>query len=119
MTCKTCELVLPEARLDTIKGHLEGAKSVKNIWIERALQLLIKDKLEKNYFLSHVSIQPDPTDPAALIALLPLFPEKAATLAMIKHLSAIKARFTLIFDHFYMQVLVLISGQKKHWRTFF
>ena len=33
-------------------------------------------------------------------------------------LSAIKARLTLIFDHFYMQVLVLITGQKKHWRTF-
>ena len=33
-------------------------------------------------------------------------------------LSAIKARFTLIFDHFYMQVLVLITGQKKHKRTF-
>ena len=32
-------------------------------------------------------------------------------------LSAIKARLTLIFDHFYMQVLVLITGQKKHWRT--
>ena len=38
--------------------------------------------------------------------------------APTKLLSAIKARLTLIFDHFYMQVLVLITGQKKHWRTF-
>ena len=33
-------------------------------------------------------------------------------------LSAIKARLGLIFDHFYMQVLVLITGQKRHERTF-
>ena len=35
-----------------------------------------------------------------------------------RQLSAIKARLTLIFDHFYMQVLVLITGQKRHKRTF-
>ena len=36
----------------------------------------------------------------------------------VRELSAIKARLTLIFDHFYMQVLVIITGQKRHKRTF-
>ena len=53
------------------------------------MQLLIKDKLEHHDYLSwaafHASTQPDSVDPIALIALLPLFSEKAATITMIKH----------------------------------
>ena len=98
VTSKTSELVLPEARLAEIEGNLKEAKNEEVKWIEQALQLLFKDKLGNNDFLSwaafHVSIQPDPTDPAALIALLPLIPEKAATLATVKHGMDIQKKIT-------------------------
>ena len=49
----------------------------------------IQEKLEKNDFIPwaafHASTEPEPTDPPALITLLPLFHEKAATIPMVKH----------------------------------
>lgn len=69
--------------------HLEQAKADEVKWTERAHRLLIKEKLEKDDFISwaafHASTEPEPANPPALIALLQLFPEKAATISMVKH----------------------------------
>lgn len=44
----------------------------------------------------HASLQSNPVNPSALVALLPLFYEKAATLAMIKHGMHVQKKIT---DH--------------------
>ena len=89
VTCKINNLSVPETSLTDVQGHLEQAKDDEVKWTERALRLLIKDKLEKDDFISwaafHASTEPEPTNPPALNALLPLFPEKAATITMVKH----------------------------------
>ena len=58
-------------------------------WIENAVQLLAKNKFENGDNISwaafHAAAQTDPVNPISVIALLPLFPEKSATIAMIKH----------------------------------
>ena len=58
-------------------------------WTDHAMQMLRKDKVATGDYLSwatiHASVQPDPVNPNALIHFLPLLPEKAATIAMIKH----------------------------------
>ncbi len=81
-----------------VQGHLKRAKSVEDKWIEYSLNFLTKEKLEKGDFLSwaafHASAQPDPTNPAAVIGLLPLFSDKAATIAMVKHGMDIQRKIT-------------------------
>ena len=60
-----------------------------------------------------------PQDLSVFATSLPRLPfELDVMIVRKKGLSAIKARLGLIFDHFYMQVLVLITGQKRHKRTF-
>ena len=89
VTTKINDLALPQAKNTEIQGHLDRAKTEEVKWTEHAMQLLIKDKLEHHDYLSwaafHASTQPDSVYPIALIALLPLFSEKAATITMIKH----------------------------------
>ena len=89
VTNKISELALSQVRCTEIEGHLARAKTEELKWTEHAIQLLSKDEIETGDYLSwaafHASVQPHPMDPIALISLLPLLPEKAATIAMIKH----------------------------------
>ena len=89
VTCKVNELMLPLAKCSDFNSHLEEAKVQETKWIENAVQLLAKNKLEDGNNVSwaafHAAAQTDPVNPISVIALLPLFPEKSATIAMIKH----------------------------------
>ncbi len=68
---------------------LDEAKSKEQKWIEHALAVFEKGEITSEDALAwaayHASQQPLTEDPPALCALLPLFYEKAATPAMIKH----------------------------------
>ena len=79
----------PLAKCSDFNGHLEEAKAEEMKWIENAVQLLAKNKFEDGDSVSwaafHAATQSDPVDPISVIALLPLFPEKSATIAMVKH----------------------------------
>ena len=99
VTTKTNNLSLPPVvRHTEIQGHLDRAKMEEVKWMEHAMQLLMKDKIEIDDYISwaafHASTQPESIDPNALIALLPLFSEKAATIAMIKHGMDILSKIT-------------------------
>ncbi|KAG1695324.1 hypothetical protein GQR58_006635 [Nymphon striatum] len=96
--CKISQLTVPEATITEIEGNLEGAKTEEVGCTQRAIELLTKEQLEKedeiNWAAFHASKQPQPIDPAALTSLLPLFYEKAATLAMVKHGMDIQRQIT-------------------------
>ena len=84
-----------------LKDYIDKAKKEEELtWIEHGMQLLQKDTLKRVDYISwaafHASLQNNPVNPSALIALLPLFYEKAATLAMIKHGMDIHKKIT---DH--------------------
>lgn len=71
-----------------IQGHLDEAKTKELEWINHAIQLLEKERLVKDYIswsTFHASLQNHLDNPSAITTLLPLFYEKAATIAMIKH----------------------------------
>ena len=78
-----CEIVAAE-------GHLVRAQEKERHWVEHAIQLMEKEILDKGDILSwsayHASLlnASDDVQPA-LTQLLPLFHEKAATAAMVKH----------------------------------
>lgn len=93
VACQTDTLNVPEAGVgELFKGHLDNARK------EHSMHLLMKSSLEKVDYISwaafHASFQSNPVDPSAVIALLPLFYEKAATLAMVKHGMDIQKRIT-------------------------
>ena len=50
---------------------------------------MAKDKLEVDDYVSwaalHAENQPNPVDPISVVVLLPLFSEKSATIALVKH----------------------------------
>ena len=77
---------------------LKPPKKRTGAWIEHAIQLMQKDELQNSDSISwaayFASRQPETTDPAALISLLPLFNEKAATFAMVKHGMDIQRQIT-------------------------
>ena len=70
-------------------SFLIEAKCKEKKWVEHALALLDKGELNRGDYIGwaayHASQQPSTNDPRCLCALLPLFFEKAATFAMIKH----------------------------------
>ena len=74
---------------ELLSSCLNEAQSKEKKWIEHALTLVEKDDLSSNDALVwaafHAQQQPIIEDPPALCALLPLFYEKSATPAMIKH----------------------------------
>ena len=98
VACNIEGLAVPKARTMQSIANIEGAKALEEMWIEEAIQLLDKDNLEKDDCIAwstfHSSLQPEPMDPVAIIALLPLFYEKAATLAMVKHGMEIQKQIT-------------------------
>ena len=89
VTCKVSETVVPQIQYTETKGHLENAKAEEVKWTKHATALLAKDKLEVDDYVSwaafHAENQPNPVDPISVVALLPLFSEKSATIAMVKH----------------------------------
>ena len=89
VACKTAELSIPESTTTETVCNLQLAREEEMKWTEHASQLLTKENLEKEDYISwagfHASRQLLQTDPAALSVVLPLFPEKAATFAMVKH----------------------------------
>ena len=80
----------PPNAITHIAGHLQGAKSQEKCWLEHAVEVMKRDTLEKGDTIAwasyHASNQIIPDDPhLALTQLMPLFYEKAATAAMVKH----------------------------------
>ena len=91
VACKIENLSLPDVNLVEVHSYLELAKVEETKWTEKAQRFLIKDKLNKDDFISwaafHASTQSEPVDPPALTALLPLFSEKAATIECFRHVT--------------------------------
>ena len=83
------ETVVPQIQYTETKSHLENAKAEEVKWTKHATALLAKDKLEVDDYVSwaafHAENQPNPVDSISVVALLPLFSEKSATIAMVKH----------------------------------
>ena len=72
------------------ESSLDSAKEEEYSWVNHALPLLKKEeKCSTEHPIAwaayHASLQPTFEEPPAKCALLPLFYEKSATLAMIKH----------------------------------
>ena len=89
---KVTDVSVPQVSNPTVPqlGQLERAQRKEKIWIERARKLLKKNELGKGDTIAwsafHASLQDELADPlTCLTQLLPLFYEKAATAAMIKH----------------------------------
>ena len=111
VTCRVNKLSVPEASLKEVSGRLEDAIKIKDEWTKCGIYLLNKNKLEYDDRLSwatyHACHQPDPTDPAALNTLLPLFNDKAATFAIVKHRMGIVQRITAHLNPGQMSVISL------------
>ena len=83
---------MPEVTNPTVKieGNLNKAMAQEKRWLDRAMMLMEKKEVEENDNIAwsayHAS-QEDPSDTVfpALTQLMPLFYEKAASAAMIKH----------------------------------
>ena len=75
---------------EAVKGNLSGAQAQEKCWLEHAIKLMEKEQVDDDDKIAwsayHASLQSlsDNVLPA-LTQLLPLFYEKAATAAMIKH----------------------------------
>lgn len=82
VSCKTDQLTVSECACDS----LEAGKTDKAKWVEHGMQSLMKDEFVKEeYIIIMGCFSCFSISPPAIIALLPLFYEKAATIAMIKH----------------------------------
>ena len=97
-------------------GNLEPAKAKENCWIEHALPLLYLNKL-KDHALSwaayHASVQPNPS---AIIALLPLFLEKADSPAMVKRGLDLVKGITDFLNQVKFQCLYVIARSSSYVR---
>lgn len=86
---KTTAVDVPECEVFPVQSNLEDAVSKEDSWVKYALPLLEKAELTRVDFIAwaayHSSMQPPVEDLPANCALLPLFHEKSATPAMIKH----------------------------------
>lgn len=96
VSCKIESLGVSEY---TCAQGLSSGKADEAGWVEHGMQLLAKEKLGSEDYVSwaafHASaVASDDIDPPALIALLPLFYEKAATLSMVKHGMDIQRQIT-------------------------
>ncbi len=68
---------------------MEVEKATETQWIQHSIELIRKDMLGKDEYISwgafHASLTTNPTNLPSLNTLLSLFSEKAATVAMVKH----------------------------------
>lgn len=90
VACNTDVIQVAEtAAVPDTTDLLSREKETEKQWLDEKIPLLAKDKLENGDMLSwaahHADRQPDTTDPPGISALMPLFYEKAATMAMVKH----------------------------------
>ena len=85
---KTTAVMVPQCDVFPVESCLEEATAKEQSWVQHALPLL-ETELATGDIIAwaayHASMQPVVEDPPALCALLPLFYEKSATPAMIKH----------------------------------
>ena len=73
-----------------ISGHLDKARDKENKWLEHVILLMGKEELVRGDAVAwptyHASCEESPVDlQPAITQLLPLFSEKAAAAAMVKH----------------------------------
>lgn len=98
VSAATSQLSVPATTMADQADHLEEAKNEEDAWIARGIQLLSQDELQKGDYITwaafHASLESVPEDPPAITALLPLFQDKAATLAMVKHGMDIQRKVT-------------------------
>lgn len=92
VSLRVCTIEVPKTSMfKSVLGKIEDAVTTENLWIESTLQLIQKDKLEKGDSVAwsayHAAHQTKPlfNEEPALVQLLPLFYEKASSVAMIKH----------------------------------
>uniref|UniRef100_UPI00358E5A52 uncharacterized protein n=1 Tax=Myxine glutinosa TaxID=7769 RepID=UPI00358E5A52 len=89
VSLKTTDVAVPQNNVQPIKSVLPDARCDEYGWIEHGLQLVNDTELSKDNSLTwsayHASKQEVTVEPSAVCALLPLFYEKSATPAMIKH----------------------------------
>ena len=89
VNCNLESATVPETTVCEIKDNLEVAKQEESEWFKHSSLLIDKDSLGKGDCVAwsafHASRQSDETIHAGISSLLPLFHEKAATVAMIKH----------------------------------
>ena len=87
---KPTSVVVPECNIVSNGGSLDSAKGEEYSWVNHALPLLKKEEqCSREHPIAwaeyHASLQPILEEPPAKYALLPLFYEKSAMPAMIKH----------------------------------
>ena len=86
---KTTATSVPQREMRDVTGMIEACKLEEKGWAEHALQKLNEEDLTSEdsivWAAYHSSKQQIEKSPPALSALLPVFYEKAATPAMIKH----------------------------------
>ena len=86
---KTSSVAVPERDTCPVESCIDDARATEQKWINQALPLLEKEELNIKDAITwaayHASKQPPIEDPPAKSALLPLFYDKSATPAMIKH----------------------------------
>ena len=96
--CNTAKLQMPSVDLAGSETDLEAERALQIEWINTVIPLLHKEMLEKGDFIDwaayHASVVTPPANPPALSALLPLFFEKASTMAMVKHGMGIQKQLT-------------------------
>lgn len=99
-----------QSRPDTVAAGIHEEK----LWLRQALELLKKEKLEKGDAIAwsayHAALQDDSLlndKQAALTQLMPLFHEKAATAAMIKHSMDVNRQATLFLNPGQVPVLAM------------
>ena len=99
VSCDTSQLSVSEYTAPhEFQSVLQVEKAAEARWIQHGIELLHKDTLGKEEYISwgafHASLTSNPTNPPSLNALLPLFYEKAATVAMVKHAMSILQQIT-------------------------
>ena len=89
VTLTTTAIAVARCNVRPVQTCLDKARAEENSWVEYSLPLVRKEELASEddivWAACHASLQPTMEDPSALCALLPLFYEKSATHAVIKH----------------------------------
>ena len=87
MASQTRNLAVLSVDLTEVDGKLEEAIAIEKDWIVKVSELVERQNSRKGDQIAwatyHASNQPKPSDPPAVSTLLPLFYEKAASLAVI------------------------------------
>ena len=90
---------------------LHEAIREENQWLEERIPVAEKDKLEKGHIMAwaahHSARQDEVTDIPGKSVLLPLFHEKAATMAMVKHGMEVLKEITTVRNPGQVPVMVV------------